>query len=142
VDGGIHPLLSSADLALVASGTATLEAALCGTPMIVVYRTAALSYAIGKALIHVRWISLVNILAGKEVVPELLQGQVNADRLEQEGESLLMSPGRLQRMRDGLAAVAQELGPPGASGRAAEAILEGLEPTTSRLAVPASDAAP
>ena len=123
---GKHALLSSADLAFVASGTATLEGALCGTPMVVVYRTSPASFAIGRRLVKVRWISLVNILAGEEVVPELLQRDVDASRLEKEGESLLESPERLLRMRFELERVARRLGPPGASDRAANALLEAI----------------
>jgi lipid-A-disaccharide synthase len=126
LDSGLHPILASADLAFVASGTATLEAALCGAPMIVVYRTSRASFAIGKRLVRVPWISLVNIVAQEEVVPELLQTNVTADRLEREGEALLTSAPRLERMKRGLQKVARELGPPGASDRAAEAVLGAL----------------
>lgn len=125
--GGAAALLASADLALVASGTATLEAALCGTPMIVLYRTSRASFAVGRLLVHVPWVSLVNILAREEVVPELLQERVTADGLVKETEALLDSPERLERMRRGLARVAKELGPPGASRRAAEAVIEAVE---------------
>ena len=124
---GLHALLATADLALVASGTATLEAALCGTPMIVLYRTSPASYAIGRSLIHLRWISLANIVAGEEVVPELLQNDVTADRLEAEALALLENPERLARMKSGLAGVARALGPPGGSERAAEAVLEAVD---------------
>jgi lipid-A-disaccharide synthase len=127
VSRGRHSLLAASDLAFVASGTATLEAALCGTPMIVVYRTSAPSFAVGRRLVRVPWISLVNIVAGEEIVPELLQGEVDAGRLESEGAALLDSPERLARMRRGLARVASDLGPPGASGRAAEAVLEAVD---------------
>ena len=136
VASGRHGELSSADLAFVASGTATLEAALCGAPMVVVYRTAAATYAIARVLVRLRWISLVNIVAGEEVVPELLQDDVNAARLEREGAALLESPERLARMKASLARVAAELGPPGASERAADAILEALDP--ARAAEPAA----
>jgi lipid-A-disaccharide synthase len=132
VSSGRHALLASADLAFVASGTATLEAALCGAPMVVVYRTAAATFAIGKALVRLRWISLVNIVAGEEVVPELLQDDVNAVRLEREGAALLDSPERLAKMRASLAGVARQLGPPGASDRAADAILDAVEPGEER----------
>jgi lipid-A-disaccharide synthase len=123
----MHALLATADLAFVASGTATLEAALCGAPMVVVYKTSAASFAVGKLLVRVPWISLVNIVAGEEVVPELLQDDVTADRLEREGAALLDSPDWLARMREGLARVAGRLGPPGGSDRAAEAVLGALE---------------
>jgi lipid-A-disaccharide synthase len=132
VSGGHYPVLAAADLAFVASGTATLEAALCGTPMVVVYKTSAASFAIGKRLIRVPWISLANIVAGEQVVPELLQEQVNAGRLEAEGTSLLDNPERLAGMRKSLARVEAQLGPPGGSERAADAILEALEPEAQR----------
>ena len=124
---GMHALLATADLAFVASGTATLEAALCGAPMVVVYKTSPTSYAIGRLLVRVPWISLVNIVAGEEVVPELIQKQVRADRLEEEGAALLESPERLRRMREGLALAARNLGPPGGSDRAADAVIEALD---------------
>lgn len=126
VSSGMHALLATADLAFVASGTATLEAALCGAPMIVVYRTSAASFAVGKLLVRVPWVSLVNIVAGEPVVPELLQADVTRDRLEREGESLLQSPERLARMREGLARVSDRLGPAGASDRAADAVIAAI----------------
>ncbi len=135
VTAGLHPLLATADLALVASGTATLEAALCGSPMIVVYKTSRASFMIGKLLVRVPWISLVNIVAQEPIVPELLQGEVNPDRLEKEGEALLASPERLRKMRDGLARVARDLGPPGGSDRAAQAVLEALDERRPKVAV-------
>jgi len=121
-------LMATADLCFVASGTATLEAALCAAPMVVVYKTSRASFAVGKLLVRVPWISLVNIVAGSEVGPELLQGAVNAARLEEEWEALLSSPPRIERMREGLARVAERLGPPGGSERAADAVLEALSP--------------
>ena len=127
VTEGLHAVLATADLAFVASGTATLEAALCGAPMVVVYRTSAASFAIGKLLIRVPWISLVNIVAGEEVVPELLQGAVSAERLEREGAAILESPERSRLMREGYARVGAARGPPGGSERAAEAVLEAVE---------------
>jgi lipid-A-disaccharide synthase len=135
ISGNHYPDLAAADLAFVASGTATLEAALCGSPMIVVYKTSAASFAIGKRLIRVPWISLVNIVAGEEVVPELLQEQVNATRLERMGAALLGDPARLAKMRAALARVEGQLGPPGGSERAADAILEALEPEARRRSV-------
>ena len=125
-DSGMHPLLASADLAIVSSGTATLEAALCGTPMVVVYRTSAVSHAIAKMLVKIPWICLVNIVAGAGVVPELLQDEVTPERLESEAAALLDSPERSSRMREELARVASLLGAPGASERAADAVLEVL----------------
>ncbi len=128
VTAGLHPVLASADLAFVSSGTATLEAALCGTPMVVVYRTSQVSHRIAKSLITVRWISLVNIVAGEEIVPELIQEECTVERLEKEGEGILSSPSRIETMRAGLARVTGELGPPGASARAAEYVLSAIKP--------------
>jgi lipid-A-disaccharide synthase len=95
--------------------------------MIVVYRASRTSFAIGRRLVRVPWISLVNIVAGERIVPELLQGQVTPERLEREAEMLLDSPELAERMRRGFDRVARELGPPGASERAAEAVIEGVE---------------
>jgi lipid-A-disaccharide synthase len=129
-----HVMLASADLAFVASGTVTLEAALCGAPMVVVYRTSPASYALARRLVRVRWISLVNIVAGEEVVPELIQKDVHVLRLEAEGETLLSSAERVRRMKDGLARAARNLGPPGGSERAAQAVLDAVGPDARRAA--------
>ncbi len=126
VTSGLHPVLASADLAFVASGTATLEAALCGAPMIVVYRTSELSHAIAKALVRLDWISLVNIVARREVVPELVQERLTPENLVTAAEALLRSPSRIAEQKAGLAEVAEALGPPGASARAAELVLDVL----------------
>ena len=123
---GLHPLLASADLAFVASGTATLDAALCGTPMVVVYRTSAVSHAIARALVKLRWIALVNIVAGEPVVPELIQGALTPEALERAGADLLSSPEKAEAMRRGLARAARALGPPGASERAAGLVLSAI----------------
>jgi lipid-A-disaccharide synthase len=134
VDSGLHSLLATADLVFVASGTATLEAAICGAPMVVVYKTSPASFAVAKLLVTVPWISLVNLVAQEPVVPELVQGEFNAERLEREGEALLSDPIRVARMREGLARVARSLGPSGASERAADAVLEALEGSSTTAA--------
>jgi len=141
ISGGMHPVLASADLAIVASGTATLETALCGTPMVVVYRTSAFSHAIAKALVRLPWIALVNIVADEAVVPELIQDQLSAENLEREAASLLGSPERLAAMKRSLARVARELGPTGASERAAELVLSAIDPASGRHPSPLAGAA-
>jgi lipid-A-disaccharide synthase len=133
VSAGLHPVLASADLVFVASGTATLEAALCGAPMVVLYRTSALSWAVAQALIQLRWASLVNIVAGEEIVPELIQDALTVENLVRAGAEILESPVRSEKMRAGLARVCQQLGPPGASARAAAYVLSALDPASSRL---------
>ena len=131
VTSGTHPVLASADLALVASGTATLEAALCGAPMVVVYKTSAFNWRIARMLIKLRWASLVNIVAGEEIVPELIQNDLTVENLVRESERLLNSPEKLATMRTGLARVSRELGPPGASARAADYVLSAVDPSGS-----------
>jgi len=141
ISGGLPPVLATADLAIVASGTATLETALCGTPMVVVYRTSAFSHAIARALVRLPWIALVNIVAGEAVVPELIQDRLTVENLEREAESLLRSPDRLAAMKRSLARVARELGPTGASSRAAELVLSAIDPASGRRPSPAAGAA-
>jgi lipid-A-disaccharide synthase len=119
-------VLASATLALVASGTATVEAALLGTPMVVVYRLSPLTYALGRPFVRVPHFAMVNLIAGREIVPELIQGDFTPDRVARECLALLEDPPRLALMRRDLAAVVDSLGGPGASARAARAVLEVL----------------
>ena len=122
--GQTHAVLGAATLAVVVSGTATVEAALLGTPMIVVYRVASLTYALGRRMIRVPHAAMANLIAGREVVPELIQWDCTPARVAGESLRLLDDPNRLARMRGDLAQVAQRLGAPGASDRAAEAVLK------------------
>lgn len=116
-------VMAAADLLLVASGTATLQAALVGTPMIIVYRTSWLNYWIARAVVMVDCIGLVNLVAGRRIVPELLQHEATVDRIAAEARRLLADPAVADRMRADLRAVRASLGEAGASRRAAEAIL-------------------
>ena len=108
--------------ALVASGTATLETALLGTPFAIVYRLNALTYQMARRIVKVSHFGLANVVAGREVAPELLQDEVNADRLGLE-LSRLMDPGTARRIRAELGEVRGHLGEPGAAGRVAEDLL-------------------
>lgn len=126
VAGQTHAALGAASLALVASGTATVEAALLGTPMVVVYRLAPLTYALGRPLVRVPHFAMVNLIAGRQVVPELIQSRFTAERVAAESLELLTDAERAARMRAELAEVRERLGPPGASERAAAAILDQL----------------
>jgi lipid-A-disaccharide synthase len=115
-------LLSAADLAIVASGTATLEAAILGTPMIVTYRVNPLTAFLLGPLVRTDAFAMANIVAGRRVVPELLQSEATAERLAAEAERLLAGDA-LARMRADLRCVRERLGGPGASRRAAEEVL-------------------
>jgi lipid-A-disaccharide synthase len=117
-------LMACADVLLVASGTATLQAAIVGTPMVLIYTTAWLTYWIVRYKILVQWIGLVNIVAGRTVVPELIQQEATPDRLTDEALRLLRDPEAARAMKDALHEVRDSLGRPGASHRAAEAILK------------------
>lgn len=114
--------LASCSLAWTASGTATLECALLDVPMVVGYRLQPLSFAIARLLVRVPHVALVNLIAEKRVAPELIQGQWRADRLAEVTTLVLADHGAEQRAA--LALVRRRLGPPGASRRAADAVLE------------------
>jgi len=121
-----HAAVSVSDLALVASGTATVETALLGTPMVVVYRVSPLSYALGRPFVRVPHYAMVNIIAEREVVPELIQGAFTATRVAAEALSLLTDGERRARMKADLAEVCRRLGGGGASERAAVQVAEVL----------------
>jgi len=120
VSGHTYDVISCADLALVASGTATLETALLGVPMIIVYKISLLSYFIGRLFVHVKNIGLVNIIAGKTIVPELIQGDASGMRIAAESLSILKNGERRQKMIKELEVIRARLGEPGAARRAAQ----------------------
>jgi len=117
-----YDALGAADLSIVSSGTATVEAALMDAPMIVVYRLAPLTAAIARWLVRTPMFAMVNLIAGKRVVPELVQRDFTPARLASEAIRLLDSPEARAEMRRGLAEVREKLGPPGAVERAADLI--------------------
>ncbi len=108
-----------ADAALVCSGTATLETALLGTPFAIIYKLSPLTYLAAKRFVRIPRFGLANVVAGRSVVPELLQGEVNPVRLREELKRLL-DPVRAGAMRAELAEIRAHLGAPGAAGRVAE----------------------
>jgi lipid-A-disaccharide synthase len=116
-------VMAVSDVLLVASGTATLQAAVVGTPMVLLYKTTLPTYWIARCLVRVKWIGLVNLVAGRSIVPELIQDEATADRLRQEAHRLLTDVHAYNVMKDGLRQVRDSLGEPGASGRAAEVVL-------------------
>ncbi len=117
-------VMAVADLVLVASGTATLQAAVVGTPMVLLYRTDRLTYRLARLLIRVPWIGLVNLVAGRPVVPELIQDEATGVRLYEEARRLLENSLAYDEMKQALASVKSSLGEPGASQRAARVVLD------------------
>jgi lipid-A-disaccharide synthase len=117
-------VMAVSDLLLVASGTATLQAAVVGTPMILLYKTTLPTYWLARMWIRVKWIGLVNLVAGRSIVPEFIQDEATVDRLLQEARRLLTDAGAYNDMKEGLRQVRALLGEPGASGRAADVVLE------------------
>jgi lipid-A-disaccharide synthase len=128
VEGETDAVLAAADVVLTASGTATVQAALHDKPMVVVYRVSGLEYSIGRRFVALDTFAMVNLIAGERIVPELIQHAFTADAVAAEAVSML-DPERAARIRDGLARVRARLGGPGASRRAAEAILRTIEET-------------
>lgn len=114
--------LADSHLALCASGTATLEVGLLGTPLIVVYRLGRGTYCLGRMMVRLPFISLVNLVLGRAVVPEMLQRMASGERIAAEARRLLRDGGRRGAMREGLAELRSRLGAVGASRRAAEAV--------------------
>jgi len=110
VEGRTWDAIAYADLALAASGTVTVEAALLGVPMVTFYRVSPVSWRLGRFLVDVPFLSMVNLVAGRAVVPELIQNEMNGERLAMEARMLLQDPARRERMRADLAAVAAQLG--------------------------------
>ncbi|HMA67273.1 MAG TPA: lipid-A-disaccharide synthase, partial [Desulfosalsimonadaceae bacterium] len=117
--GPVQDVFAASTLILAASGTVTLETAIFGVPMIVIYRVSPVSYYLGRALVHVEHIGLVNIIAGRRIVPELVQDAASPAGIAGEAVSLLQDPERLREIRQALADVRRRLGSPGAADRCA-----------------------
>lgn len=116
-------VMAASDVLLVASGTATLQAAVVGTPMVLVYRVSWLTYWLARWLVRIPWIGLVNIVAGRRIVPELIQHDATPERMAREVSRLLVDDRAACAMRADLRRVRDVLGAPGASRRAAAAVL-------------------
>ena len=125
VEGATYDAIAAADCALVASGTATIETALLGTPMVVVYRVSPATAFVARRLVRTPHFAMVNLIAGRRVVPELIQDEFTASAVAKEARALLASLDLRQQMRRELADVAAKLAggrPGGAIERAAETI--------------------
>jgi lipid-A-disaccharide synthase len=116
-------VLAAADVALVASGTVTVQAALRECPMVVVYRLSSLTYRLGRPFVRVDTFAMANLVAGRQVVPELMQDDFTPDAVARHALPLLEDRAKAEAMRTELRAVRARLGTPGASRRAAEAVL-------------------
>jgi lipid-A-disaccharide synthase len=125
----LYNLVAAADLALVTSGTATLECALLECPMVIVYRLSPVTWALGRLLVRgVTHVGMPNIVAGREVVPELLQSDVTGPRIAAAARGILEDPARRAAIRAGLGEVRQRLGRGGAADRAAAIAVEMMPP--------------
>ena len=116
-------VLAASDVVITASGTATVQAALHERPMVVVYKLSPLTYRLGKPFVRVDTYAMANLVAGKRIVPELIQDEFTSARVADECVRLLTDEELRQRTRDELRRVGERLGGVGASGRAAEAVL-------------------
>ena len=126
-EGQTYDVMNLSDLLIMASGTATLEAALLGKPMVIIYKVSPLSYWVGRALVRVKHIGLVNLVAGKGIAPELIQKDASPERIAQEALRILNDPNVLQGMTEAMIQVRQNLGEPGAVERAACIVTSMLE---------------
>jgi lipid-A-disaccharide synthase len=123
-EGDFYNIVAASDLAIVASGTATLETAILGTPMVLVYRAHPVTAFLARRIAGVKRIGLANIISGRDIVPELLQEDCTPDKIAAQAIRILTDRSAADTMRKELAAVKSSLGQPGASKRAATAILE------------------
>jgi lipid-A-disaccharide synthase len=124
LEGSTDDVLAASDAVVTASGTATVQTALHGRPMVVVYRLSPVTYKLGKPLVRVSMFSMVNLVAGQRVIKELIQDECTPEAVAAETVDLLTNGERAGEMKEQLALVRQKLGGAGASGRAADAILE------------------
>ncbi len=124
LQGRNYELMAGSSLVLVASGTATIEATILGTPMLIIYRISPLSWLLGRLLVRLPYIGMVNILAGKQLVPELIQRRANPPQIAAAAWRLLNDEGRREEMKRGLEKVKRGLGEPGAYLRAAQIVHE------------------
>ncbi|MDY0262062.1 lipid-A-disaccharide synthase [Syntrophotalea acetylenica] len=131
-DGSIYDTIKACDAIITVSGTVTLQIALVGTPMAIVYKMAPLSYAIGKRLIRVPFIGLANIVAGRGVVKEFIQQQATPDQIAREIEAILTNPDYNDAMRAGLAAIQHRMGEGGCAARVARMVSELSRKSTAK----------
>jgi lipid-A-disaccharide synthase len=128
-EGHVDQIFRQADFLVAASGTVTLEAALAGVPMVIIYKVSSFSYMLGKSLANVTHVGLANLIANKEIIPELLQWQAKPELISETVCNILQDPQKLSTMKNELLQIREKLGGPGASERTARLALKmlGLE---------------
>ncbi len=127
VEGWTYDAMNLSELLIMASGTTTLEAAILGKPMIIIYKVSLPSYWVGKAMVRVDHIGLANLVAGERIAPELIQKDVNPQRISEEALRILKDSGFQQKMVESMQEVRQRLGHPGAAQRAARIVVSMLQ---------------
>lgn len=131
VEGRVYDVLRASDAAIITSGTATLETGLMAVPMVIVYRMSKASYHLVKLIADAKYIGLVNIIANRQVVPELIQGAVTPENIADAVAAMLNEPASSRGMKEDLLALRTYLGEAGASARTASVLFELLEKTAS-----------
>jgi lipid-A-disaccharide synthase len=129
IENSTYDVMNLSDLLITTSGTATLEGAILGKPMVILYKVSSLSYLIGRVLIHVDHIGLPNLVAEERIVPELIQKDANPRRIAEEAIRILKDPILYQRITRSMAEVRERLGEPGAAERAAHIANSLMNPT-------------
>ncbi|MDF1591703.1 MAG: lipid-A-disaccharide synthase [Desulfobacterales bacterium] len=127
ISEGVDQVFKRCGFAIVVSGTVSLEAAISGTPMVIIYRVSLPSYWMGRALIQVRYMGLVNLIADREIVPELVQGQAFPENIAAKVTAMLGDAAGLDQLRKELRSAVGALGGPGASDRTAAVAMALLE---------------
>ncbi len=132
VENLTYDLMKHADLLLIASGSATLECAILGTPFLVLYKTSFWTYLVAKSLISIPNIALANVVAGKRIIPEFIQRQAAPNQIAEEMYEILTDRERYKTMQNELKKVKEKLGDEGASKRAAEIVTQMLASPANR----------
>jgi lipid-A-disaccharide synthase len=128
IERDTYNVIGHADFAIVASGTATVETALTGTPMLIVYRGSEVNWRLIRPLINLDTFGMVNLIAGRRIVPELIQHECTGERIAAEAQAILSNAGRLATMREDLQMVRERLQTAGSvPGRAAQAIMQVIQ---------------
>jgi lipid-A-disaccharide synthase len=126
IEGRTYDCLNAADFCLVCSGTATLETAIMQKPFVIIYKMSLLNYLLYRPQVRVPYVGMVNIIAGKKIIPEFIQFGASPKRIASQSLKILQNPQEAQRIKDELAKIKSSLGEPGAAMRAAKIIVEFL----------------